>query len=120
MRRINVKPSKYKAKPTVVDGIRFASMKEARRYKELMLLARAGEITHLVLQPRFDLWAATPMRGGYHGIKCVGAYVADFQYRDQRIEGVTVVEDVKGMKTPMYRLKKKMAEACHCIEIREI
>jgi uncharacterized protein DUF1064 len=114
------RPHKYGAKATVVDGIRFASQKEARRYGELKLLVRAGEITHLVLQPRFDLWAATPMLNGHHGIQCVGAYIGDFQYRDQRVGGYTVVEDVKGMKTPLYRLKKKLAEACHGITVVEI
>lgn len=112
--------SKYRAKPTVVDGIRFASIKESRRYVELMMLARTGAITHLVLQPRFELWAAKPMSEGHRGIEKVGAYVGDFQYRDQDNGGITVVEDVKGMKTPLYRLKKKLAEACHGISITEI
>lgn len=115
-----MKRHKFNAKATVVDGIRFASQKEARRYQELKLLERASEITHLVLQPRFDLWAAKPLDRGFRDVACVGAYVADFQYRDQRAGGHTVVEDVKGMKTPLYRLKKKMAEACYGIEIREI
>lgn len=111
---------KYGAKPTEVDGIRFASQKEARRYQELKLLERAREITHLVLQPRFDLWAARPIDRGFRDAACVGAYIADFQYRDQRAGGCTVVEDVKGIKTPLYRLKKKLAEACHGITIREV
>lgn len=120
MRRLPVRRHKFNAKATVVDGVRFASQKEARRYQELKLLERVGEITHLVLQPRFDLWAAKPLNKGWRDIVKVGAYVADFQYRDQRNGGYTVVEDVKGMKTSIYQLKKKFAEACHGIEIREV
>jgi hypothetical protein len=112
--------SKYGAVPTVSHGIRFHSAAEARRYDELLLLARAERITHLVIQPRFDLWAACPMENGRRDIVCVGTYVADFQYRDQDAGGRTVVEDVKGMKTPLYKLKKKIAEACYAMEIREV
>lgn len=113
---------KYNAKRTEIDGIVFASMKEAKRYRELLLLVKAGEITHLVLQPRFHLFAAGPSNGGHIPTILVGAYVADFQYRDQSapVPGITVVEDVKGMRTPLYKLKKKLAEACYGIQIREI
>lgn len=114
------KAHKYHAVPTVVDGIRFASQKEARRYWELKVLVKSEEITHLVIQPRFDLWAAKPLENGRHVAAHVGVYVADFQYRDQAAGGHTVVEDVKGMKTPVYRLKKKIVEACYGIEIREV
>lgn len=114
------KASKYSAKRTQVDGVVFASKKEARRYQELTLLMRAGEITHLVLQPRFDLWAAAPLKDGWREAVRVAAYVADFQYRDQRNGGVTVIEDVKGMKTRVYGLKKKLFEACYGLVITEV
>jgi dsDNA-binding SOS-regulon protein len=65
--------SKYGAVRTEVDGISFASKKEARRYSELKLLERAGEIADLQLQPRFPLTV--------NGVR-VCTYVADFQYRD--------------------------------------
>ena len=112
--------SKFRAKPTVVHGFRFASKAEARRYQELLLLGQAGEIRNLELQPRF------PITSG--GAK-VASYVADFRYQERHVwflEGAAVsswrdvVEDVKGMKTPVYRLKKKLVEVQYGIQIREI
>ena len=94
--------SKYRAIRTEIDGITFASKKEAARYQELRMLERAGYISGLELQPRFPLHI--------NGVK-VCDYVADFGYlaRDQK----PVVEDVKGMKTSVYRLKYKMFHACY-------
>lgn len=116
------KPSKYRAQPTVVDGIRFASQKEARRYGELKLLEKAGEIHGLVLQPAFGLHAtATDTRRTFQ----VGWYKADFEYcecrRGAKCERTrVVVEDVKGFKTPLYRWKKKHVEAQYRVTIREV
>jgi len=101
--------SKFGAVRTTVDGITFASKKEAKRYQELRLLERAKEITDLILQPRFPLQI--------HG-KSLGSYVGDFQYT---VDGVReVVEDVKGVRTPVYRLKKKIVEAIYGITIQEV
>ena len=99
---------KYHARPTTVDGIRFASQKEARRYQELRLLERAGEITQLELQPRYRLDAA--------GGEFIGEYRADFRYLSV---GVEVVEDVKGVRTSLYRWKKRHVEAQYGIAITE-
>lgn len=101
---------KFNAKRTEVDGHKFASKAEARRYSELKLLEKAGQIKDLALQPRYSLVV--------YGEK-VCDYVADFEYR---VPGRTfaVVEDVKGMRTPIYRLKKKLMRAIHGIEIQEI
>jgi hypothetical protein len=99
--------NKYRAVKTVVDGIKFDSKKEAARYQQLKLLERAGEIMELTLQPRFDLIV--------NGVKC-GFYKADFQYLEV---GKYVVEDVKGMKTPVYNLKKKLVKAIYGIDIFE-
>ena len=104
--------SKYRAIPTVIDGIRFASKAEAKRYQELRLLERAGEITALELQPRY------PIHSHRTGER-VMVYVADFRYLAKGAR-VTTVEDVKGVKTPVYRLKKKFAEAEYGIQIQEI
>jgi len=101
--------SKYRAVPTIVDGIRFASKKEARRYRELKLLEKAGEIKDLELQKKYSLLVA--------GSK-VGVYIADFVYQEKGNDFLTV-EDVKGVRTPVYRLKKKIFEAMYRIEIRE-
>lgn len=102
--------SKYGAVKTTVDGYTFASRAEARRYEELMLLGLAGELDNLELQPVFPLVV--------NGVS-VGRYVADFAYRE-KATGAFVVEDVKGMRTPVYQLKKKLVAACHGIDVREI
>jgi hypothetical protein len=115
--------SKYKAKRTEVDGITFASQKEARRYQELKLLERAGEIMNLRLQVPYELQAPRIYVGGIEGLKTprlpavLGKYVADFTYHDRRTG--YVVEDVKGFKTPLYRWKKKHVEAQYGFQIRE-
>jgi hypothetical protein len=102
-----VKTHKYRAKPVEIDGIRFDSTAEGARYCELRLAQKAGQIRHLVIHPRFKLTVnAIPV--------CV--YVADFSYLEN---GLRVVEDVKGVKTPAYVIKKKLMRACHGIEIRE-
>lgn len=108
--------SKYHAQPTVVDGIRFASKAEARHYAELKLREKAGEIKNLELQPKFPLMV--PEHGSGFDVK-VGHYIADFRYREGP-KGVLRVVDVKGMKTPVYRLKKKMVEAQYGITITEV
>ena len=99
--------SKYGAVKVVIDGIKFDSKAEGRRYKNLKLLERAGEISELELQPRYDFVI--------NGVKC-GFYKADFRYIEK---GKLIVEDVKGMKTPVYNLKKKLVKAIHGIEIYE-
>ena len=100
--------SKYKNKPQVVDGLRFPSIREAKRYGELKLLLQSGEIRGLVLQPRYRLRIQK---------KLVCTYVADFSYTDK--DGKVVVEDCKGFKTSVYKLKKKLIEAIEGITILE-
>ena len=108
--------SKYHARPVVVDGIRFASTREATRYGELTYLVRAGQITDLTLQPEFPLHA--PGLGpGDAPCELVGKYRADFAYRTA--DG-TVVEDVKGVRTALYRWKKKHVEAEYGVTIVEV
>jgi len=94
--------TKYHAIRTNVDGVWFASKAEAARYEELLLLERGGIITGLILQPAFPIQIGT---------KKICKYIADFQYTLK--DGSTVVEDVKGVKTPIYRLKKKLVEAVY-------
>ena len=114
--------AKYRAAPTVVDGIRFASKREAQRYGELKLLEHAGEIERLTMQPRFPLSAyALPSRPSQN--LQVGVYVADFEYYEVSPSGRTsqrVVEDVKGFRTPLYRWKAKHVLAQYGIQIREV
>jgi hypothetical protein len=102
--------SKYNAKRTDVDGIIFDSMAEARRYSNLKLLVRAGQITGLELQPQFPI----VVNG-----KKICVYKADFRYFDTILQE-TIIEDVKGMQTAVYRIKKKLTEALYGIKITEI
>jgi uncharacterized protein DUF1064 len=109
-----------------VDGILFASQKEARRYSELKMLERAGEIRGLKLQPWFVLMAPVIVNGledinagTIIGRAPVGRYRADFSYEDMR-QGGHVVEDVKGMRTETYRWKKKHVEIQYGITVREV
>lgn len=90
--------SKYKNVPTQIDGITFHSKKEAERYGVLMILQRSGKISNLELQPKYKLTVE-----GKH----IANYIADFTYFDRQCVR-PVVEDVKGMKTPVYNLKKKL------------
>ena len=100
--------SKYSNEPTEVDGIKFDSKKEAKRYGELTILVKAGAIKDLELQPRYPIII--------NGVK-VTTYVADFRYTG--ISGAVIVEDTKGFKTEVYKLKKKLMSAIHGIEIQE-
>ena len=94
--------SKYNAHKTIIDNISFDSRKEADRYRELRFLENAGIIKHLARQPEFTLQEAF-MCDGKKERKIV--YRADFMYEE---DGRTVVEDVKGMKTEVYKLKRKL------------
>lgn len=102
-----MKPSKYGNRKTTVDGISFASAKEARRYADLKLLERVGEIEHLQLQPRFPL----KVDG-----KLVCTYVADFQYVAKG-RAIATVEDVKGVQTEAFKIKRKLFEALYGVEL---
>jgi hypothetical protein len=102
------------AKPTWIDGIKFASKAEAKRYQQLRLLERAGAISGLEVQPCYPLEAVNPFNGE---VTPVGVYKADFRYLDGER---WVVEDVKGMRTVIYRFKKRMVEAQYGIRIQEI
>lgn len=97
--------NKYHNKITHVDGFRFDSKAEANRWLELKLLQRAGEIADLERQKRFKLQDAFI---AWNGEKILAiTYVADFVYTDRRT-GKTVIEDVKGKKTEVYNIKKKL------------
>jgi len=96
------KKHKYNAKPVEFDGFKFDSKKEAKRYLELKMLERAGVISNLILQPKFLLQDSFKYKG-----KTQRAifYIADFEYIK---DGKRIVEDVKGVKTEVYKLKKKL------------
>lgn len=104
-----MKRSKYQAIRTSVDGIMFASKGEARRYEYLSTQHRLGLIHDLELQPEYPLVVA--------GIT-IGKYIGDFRY--YRADGEMVVEDFKGMPTPIYRLKRRFVEAFYGFKITEV
>ena len=108
---------KYGNRKTVVDGITFDSKLEARRYSELKLLERAGEITDLQLQVKYTLIPSQKLNGKV--VERAVTYTADFVYV-LKSSGETVVEDTKGMKTDKYILKRKMMLYFHGIRIKEV
>jgi len=106
--------AKYRNRKTEVDGITFDSLREARRYAELCLMERAGQISDLQRQVVFELAPSVRI----HGRKRPSLrYVADFVYMER---GEQVVEDVKGVITEGYRIKRHLLMAIHGIEIREV
>lgn len=121
-RQAQAKEGKYHNQPTKVQGIRFDSKKEARRYTELMALQRAGKIRGLKLQPQFTLQESYITESGER-VRAI-RYVADFAY--ERAMGdarwVPVVEDVKSRatRTAQYEIKKKLLRERTGIEITEV
>lgn len=96
--------NKYRNQKTQMDMYVFDSAKEAQRYRELTLLERAGEISNLELQPRFLLQESFKKNGKtYRKIE----YIADFKYMEK---GKTIVEDVKGLQTEVFKIKHKLFE----------
>ena len=96
--------NKYKNVKVNIDGFKFDSMAESERYKELKMLNKAGLITNLTLQPKFELQSKFRHNG-----KAERAiyYIADFSYSDISEEKI-IVEDVKGIETDVFQLKRKM------------
>jgi hypothetical protein len=101
--------SKYHSVKTEIDGYVFASKAEAHRYSELKLLEMEGSISCLELQPKFPIIV--------NGKK-IATYIADFRYLHCGTK--QIIEDVKGVRTPVYRLKKKLVEAIFGITITEV
>lgn len=115
---MNIKKfNKYRNNKVIVDDIEFDSKKEANRYKELKLLEKYGKINDLKLQPKFLLQESFKKNGKtYRAIH----YIADFSYYDIENKNY-VVEDTKGMKTEVYKLKKKMFEyKYYSLELKEL
>ena len=108
---------KYRNRKTTVDGILFDSAKEARRYAELKLMQRAGLISYLNRQVRLDLLPVQKYKG--KSVERPVYYVADFQYFDNE-KKEWIYEDVKGVRTPEYILKRKLVLYFHGIRIKEV
>lgn len=102
--------NKFGAIATTVDGIRFDSMKEARRWGELRLMEKAGEIRALRRQVRIPLIGKDgPVLFRPSGRAAV--YVADFVYEDRRLGWAEVIEDSKGHQTNEFKLKRAILAA---------
>ena len=126
---MNKTMNKHKNIKTTIDGITFDSKKEAKRYQELKLLEKAGEIQGLELQKKYVLipsqYESWERFGKYgqrlkDGIRCIEkecAYIADFVYQEN---GETVVEDVKGRRLPEYIIKRKMMLYFYGIKVKEV
>lgn len=119
--------SKYGSRKITVEGIEFDSKREANRYRELRVLQAAGRISELQLQVPFELIPAQRepdtygVRGGLRRGKLIEhavVYYADFVYIDEH--GKKIVEDAKGVKTDVYKIKKKLMLFVHGIRIKEV
>lgn len=105
--------NKYRAKKTVVDGMTFDSRREADRYLVLKSMEEDGDIENLRRQVRYELVPAFDVDGKHYR---PSFYIADFVYIE---DGHEVVEDVKGMKTDVYRLKAKLIAYRYGVNVRE-
>ena len=118
--REKVYGAKYHNKKVVDGDLTFDSKKEYARWKELQLLQKAGEIRDLKRQEKFCLIPALSGGNGKAAQRAVN-YIADFVYWEpEGLHWRQVIEDVKGMKTDVYRLKKKLMRWRYGIEIREV
>ena len=104
---------KYHNKKVIIDGIEFMSSKEGKRYLQLKELQNKGEITDLKLQVPFILIPSFNLgKKRYREMK----YIADFVYIK---DGQQIVEDTKGYRTEIYKIKKKLMAYIYQIEIKE-
>lgn len=124
--------NKYRnVKVRAIDGIVFDSHKEARRWQELLLLQKAGEITELRRQVEYELIPAQyetyerygkdgkRLKDGVRLLERKVTYVADFVYTITET-GETIVEDAKGVRTKDYIIKRKLMLAVHSIKVKEV
>ncbi len=112
------KKNKYHNKKIIsCDGIKFDSLKEFRRWNTLRLLEEGGEILNLRRQVKFVLIPSQRIQGKVVEREC--SYYADFVYED-RVTGKTVVEDAKGFRTDVYKIKRKLMLQKYGIQIKEV
>lgn len=106
--------NKYKARKTVIGNLTFDSKREAARWKELQLLEHAGKILGLRRQVTFELVPGVKFAGASRKRPAI-RYTADFVYTEN---GRQVIEDVKGVETPEFRIKRHLLLALHRLEVR--
>ena len=108
--------SKYKAVPCQIGAEKYRSQREAQRHQQLLRLQRAGEISGLTREVKFELAPAVRIKGESRARPAVRYYL-DFMYTTAR--GEVIAEDCKGMQTPVYRLKKHLMATVHGLHVRE-
>lgn len=113
---MKITKNKFGAKKTQVGDITFDSKAEARRYGDLVLLQKAGHITALELQVPFILAPQVRFEGASRA-KPALKYVADFAYQEADT-GRTIVEDVKGVLTDAFQIKRHLMLSVHGINVR--
>lgn len=105
---------KYRNEPCEVGGEKYRSKREMRRHQDLVLLERAGLISDLRREMPFVLAPATRINGR---LKPALRYVADFVYVEH---GHQRVEDAKGVRTQVFRIKQHLMATIHGIVVREV
>lgn len=121
----------YNVKTKTSDGSVFDSMKEARRWEQLLLLQKAGEIVELQRQVSYELIPnqyetferyskkGERLKDGTKLVERKVEYVADFVYHNAKT-GEIIVEDTKGVRTKDYIIKRKLMLFVHGIKVREV
>lgn len=121
--------NKYHAKSCIINGMSFDSKKEAKRYRELLLLEKAGVIHNLQRQVKYEIIPAQyrvykrygkngrTLKDGKKLLEHNCIYIADFVYE---MDGNTIVEDAKGVRTADYIIKRKLMLYVHGIGIKEV
>lgn len=121
----------YNIKTKTSDGIVFDSHKEAVRWEQLRILEKAGKIRELRRQVAYEIIPAqyetyeryskngARLKDGVKLIERKVNYVADFVYTDAET-GETITEDVKGVRTKDFIIKRKLMYAVHGIKVREV
>jgi len=106
--------NKYGAKPQVVDGVRFDSKRELRRWGELQIRERAGEISKLERQVTYVLAPSVKIEGESRARPAL-RYKADFRYVEA---GQTIVADAKGHADEAFRIRQHLMKSVHGIDVR--
>ena len=102
-----IRKNKYNARKTQMGGITFDSVREAQRYLDLCVLERARDIQDLEIKPVYRI---------SHKGEPICKYIPDFRYKQ---DGKIIIEDVKGIRTDVYKLKRKMMKVYFGIDILE-
>lgn len=108
--------SKFNAKPQVVDGVRFDSKRELKRWRELQLLERGGKISQLERQLVCVLARGVKIEGEKRARPAL-RYTVDFRYRDKET-GSLVYEDAKGKADTAFRIRQHLMKSVHGIDVR--